>query len=249
MQTKCFSGRAPKIFIQPFQHAALFKPDPVNLFRQLEPPRQLDKIPKLLQNNTKAVNFLKGLPKSFMFRRKKHEDQEKKKKRVPKLVLIQNPFTWLMIKIDFRVLRKIWDSGFQENDFKFGTKQAISKVTNVISDGQYPELNGLLTKAARLSLMRELDRNWSDKQRTLLALKRDDIQISSPRKVYFIRIGDKKYCDVDMAFLALKWAPINSIEALIFTEIFARFHREYTPHCIPEWTIAYFKVTRFEVLK
>lgn len=52
-----------------------------------------------------------------------------------------------------------------------------------------------------------------------------------------------------MAFLALKWAPINSIEALIFTEIFARFHREYTPHCIPEWTIAYFKVTRFEVLR
>lgn len=67
--------------------------------------------------------------------------------------------------------------------------QAISKITNVISDGQYSELNGLLTKAARLSLMRELDRNWSDKQRSLLALKRDDIQISSPRKVYFIRIA------------------------------------------------------------
>lgn len=61
--------------------------------------------------------------------------------------------------------------------------------------------------------------------------------------------ADKKYCDVDMAFLALKWAPINNIEALIFTEIFARFHREYTPHSIPEWTIAYFKVTRFEVLR
>lgn len=69
------------------------------------------------------------------------------------------------------------------------TLQAISKITNVISDGQYSELNGLLTKAARLSLMRELDRNWSDKQRSLLALKNDDIQISSPRKVYFIRIA------------------------------------------------------------
>lgn len=60
---------------------------------------------------------------------------------------------------------------------------------------------------------------------------------------------EKKFCDVDMAFLALKWAPINSINSLIFTEIFARFHREYTPHSIPEWTIAYFKVTRFEVLR
>lgn len=60
---------------------------------------------------------------------------------------------------------------------------------------------------------------------------------------------DKKFCDVDMVFLALKWVPINSIDALIFAEIFTRFHREYTPHCIPEWTIAYFKVTRFEVLR
>lgn len=62
-------------------------------------------------------------------------------------------------------------------------------MTQVISDGQYSELNGLLTKAARASLLRELDRNWGIKQRTLLALKQEDIQISSPRKVYFIRIG------------------------------------------------------------
>lgn len=255
VQTKCFSSIASKRLIQPDKCVALFKPDPTNLFRQLEPPRPPDISPKLLQNNTNAANFLKGLPKTFIFRRKKVEEPDddrnknKKKKRVPKLILIQNPLTWLMIKIDFSVLRNIWDPGFQEKEFKFGTKQAISKITSVISDGQYSELNGLLTKAARLSLMRELDRNWSDKQRSLLALKNDDIQISSPRKVYFIRIADKKYCDVDMAFLALKWAPINSIEALIFTEIFARFHREYTPHCIPEWTIAYFKVTRFEVLR
>lgn len=59
----------------------------------------------------------------------------------------------------------------------------------MISAGQFTELNGLLTKAARLSLMRELDRNWGEKQRSLLALNHDDIQISSPRKVYFIRIA------------------------------------------------------------
>lgn len=37
--------------------------------------------------------------------------------------------------------------------------------------------------------MRELERNWGDKQRSLLALENDDIQITSPRKVYFIRIA------------------------------------------------------------
>lgn len=217
-------------------------------FRHLDPRRNDSGDDKLIQRSKSSLSFLKGFQKTFTFRRK--DDKPKnQKRRVPKLILIQNPLTWLMIKIDFSVLRNIWDPSFEEREFKFGTKQAISRITHVISAGQLTELNGLLTKAARLSLMRELDRNWGEKQRALLALNHDDIQISSPRKVYFIRIADKKFCDVDMAFLALKWAPINSIEALIFTEIFARFHREYTPHSIPEWTIAYFKVTRFEVLR
>ncbi|XP_028179157.1 m-AAA protease-interacting protein 1, mitochondrial-like isoform X2 [Ostrinia furnacalis] len=215
-------------------------------FHQFNPSR--NDVPKLLQPTHNQFEFVNGFPKSFFFRRK-NENPDNRKRRVPRLILIQNPFTWLMIKIDFSVLRNVWDPSFEEKEFKFGTKQAISRITQVISDGQFAELNGLLTKAARMSLLRELERNWSDRQRTLLALSRDDIQISSPRKVYFIRIADKRFCDIDMAFLALKWAPINSIDALIFTEIFARFHREYTPHCIPEWTIAYFKITRFEILR
>lgn len=214
-------------------------------YRQLE-PRRNERGDEKLNRAKSSISYLKGFQKSLTFGRK---NDRPKKRRVPKLILLQNPFTWLMIKIDFSVLKNIWDPLFIEREFKFGTKQAISRVTQVISKGQLKELQGLLTKPARLSLMRELDRNWGDKQRSLLALNFDDIQISSPRKVYFIRIADKKFCDVDMAFLALKWAPINSIDALIFTEIFARFHREYTPHSIPEWTIAYFKVTRFEVLR
>ncbi|CAK1553651.1 unnamed protein product [Leptosia nina] len=215
--------------------------DPIK-YKQLEPKRY---------NNVAKQLPLSKLPLDVlnlsMFRRKNKPN--KKKKRIPRLILLQNPFTWLMTKIDFIVLRRVWDSSFRERDFKFGTTQAISRVTHIISEGQLGELNGLLTKPARLSLVRELDRNWGERQRSLLALNHGDIQISSPRKVYFIRIADKKFCDVDMAFLALKWAPINNIDALIFTEIFARFHREYTPNCIPEWTIAYFKVTRFEVLR
>ncbi|XP_050342320.1 m-AAA protease-interacting protein 1, mitochondrial-like isoform X2 [Nymphalis io] len=214
-------------------------------FRPIEPRKDLNHI---LHNSKRHGDFVKNFSRTFMFRQDK-DIPKKGKKRIPKLILLQNPFTWIMIKIDFSVLRRVWDPEFQENEFKFGTRQAISRVTQVISEGQYGELNGLLTKAARSSLVRELDRNWSEKQRSLIALKSDDIQISSPRKVYFIKIGDKRFCDVDMAFLALKWAPINSIEALLFAEIFARFHREYTPHCIPEWTIAYFKVTRFEILR
>ncbi|CAH2236984.1 jg9477 [Pararge aegeria aegeria] len=217
-------------------------------FRALKPRRCLNDDAKT-HSSQRHVDLLNTFSRTLMFRRRDNESPKKRKRRIPKLILVQNPLTWLMIKIDFSVLRHVWDPTFEEKEFKLGTKQAISRVTEVISGGQLHELNGLLTKAARQSLLREIDRNWSDKQRVLLALNRDDIQISSPRKVYFIRIADKKFCDVDMAFLALKWTPINNIDALLFTEIFARFHREYTPHCIPEWTIAYFKVTRFEVLR
>ncbi|KAM3962884.1 m-AAA protease-interacting protein 1, mitochondrial [Aphomia sociella] len=247
--TRCNSSlqQSLSIPLQTRTFSTSFKFEQSLQFRQFNPQRELYNEPKLLQDGSKrSFNFLNGFPKTFFFRKR---DNKKRKKRVPKLVLVQNPFTWLMIKIDFSVLRNIWDPTFMEKEFKFGTKQAISRVTQVISQGNYSELNGLLTKASRLSLLRELERNWNERQRSLLELQTDDIQISSPRKVYFIRIADKKYCDVDMAFLALKWTPINSIDALIFTEIFARFHREYTPHCIPEWTIAYFKVTRFEILR
>ncbi|XP_045493618.1 m-AAA protease-interacting protein 1, mitochondrial [Colias croceus] len=214
-------------------------------FRQLVPKQNLYHDQKLLQIPKYPIDI--HCNNFSMFKRRNNPG--KKKKRIPKLILLQNPFNWLMTKIDFTVLRRVWDPTFREKEFRFGTTQAISRVTHIISEGQLEELNGLLTKPARVSLLRELERNWGEKQRALLALKHEDIQISSPRKVYFIRIADKKFCDVDMAFLALKWAPINNIEALIFTEIFARFHREYTPNCIPEWTIAYFKVTRFEVLR
>ncbi|XP_032511251.2 m-AAA protease-interacting protein 1, mitochondrial [Danaus plexippus] len=232
--------------VVPDRNITSFKNDLSLAFKALESRRNENSI----QNSSETrlnFNFLKDCQRAFSFRRK--DKPKGQKRRIPKLILIQNPFSWLMVKIDFSVLRHVWDPSFKEKEFKFATKQAISRITEVISHGQLDELNGLLTKAARLSLLRELDLNWGEKQRRLLALKKEDIQISSPRKVYFIRIADKKFCDVDMAFLALKWAPINNIDALIFTEIFARFHREYTPHCIPEWTIAYFKVTRFEVLR
>lgn len=88
-------------------------------FRQLNPERCKNG-QKLLQS-TSRLDFLNRFPRTFLFGKK--DDNQKKKKRVPKLILLQNPLTWLMIKIDFGVLRSVWDPTFAENDFKFGTKQ------------------------------------------------------------------------------------------------------------------------------
>ncbi|VVC86965.1 unnamed protein product [Leptidea sinapis] len=60
--------------------------------------------------------------------------------------------------------------------------QAVSQITQIINAGQLRDLHRLLIKPACLSLFRELEKNWSDKQRSLLILKNEDIQITSPRK-------------------------------------------------------------------
>lgn len=84
-------------------------------FKQLEPQRTKFDV-KLLRQ----FDFFNTLhQRTFFFRKRDKPD----KKRVPKLILIQNPFTWLMIKIDFGVLRTVWDPYFAEKEFKFGTKQ------------------------------------------------------------------------------------------------------------------------------
>lgn len=44
--------------------------------------------------------------------------------RLPTLIYVQNPITWLVNKIDFKMLKKAWDNEFDENEFKRGTKQA-----------------------------------------------------------------------------------------------------------------------------
>ena len=76
----------------------------------------------LIKSSKTSQSVFRGLQKSLSFGRK---SEKPKKKRVPKLILLQNPLTWLMIKIDFSVLRNIWDPCFVEKDFKFGTKQVV----------------------------------------------------------------------------------------------------------------------------
>lgn len=90
-------------------------------YRQLD-SRNNDRGDGILINRTKSsLSFLKGFEKSFSWRK----SNKPKKRRVPKLILLQNPFTWLMIKIDFSVLRNIWDPLFKEREFKYGTKQVV----------------------------------------------------------------------------------------------------------------------------
>lgn len=120
---KCLS-KCPSDLISPPNCVTRFETGSNDLiFRQFD--SKCFENPHLLQANKHTLEYLQGLPKSFFFRRRK-SDGKKPKRRIPKLILLQNPFTWLMIKIDFSVLRNIWDPSFTENEFKYGTKQVRS---------------------------------------------------------------------------------------------------------------------------
>lgn len=98
-------------------------------YRQLDPRRNDSGDDKLIHRSKSSLSFLKGFQKSFTFGRKNEKPKNKnQKRRVPKLILVQNPLTWLMIKIDFSVLRNIWDPSFEEKEFKYGTKQVVSLI-------------------------------------------------------------------------------------------------------------------------
>lgn len=91
-----------------------------NLFRAIEQKRNLTHVS--LRSPHRHDDYLKNVSRTFMFGQNK-DVPKKRKKRIPKLILLQNPFTWIMIKIDFGILRRVWDPEFQEREFKFGTRQ------------------------------------------------------------------------------------------------------------------------------
>ncbi|XP_046393556.1 uncharacterized protein LOC124161296 [Ischnura elegans] len=164
------------------------------------------------------------------------------------ILYIQNPFRWLVNKLDFGMLRRAWDPTFKENEFRDGTKLAVSSVTQLISSNNFDDLEGLLTPAAISLLRHEVETIWTDVQRRNVNLTKEEIKVALPQRVRFQRLNEKKFCDVDMLFLALKQSRYEGRLATVFMEIKVRFHRDYTDGLPPEWTVAMFRVARFSVL-
>ncbi|KAF4529541.1 hypothetical protein B566_EDAN014387 [Ephemera danica] len=164
------------------------------------------------------------------------------------LMSIQNPFMWLLTKIDFFMLKRSWDPSFNEDEFRAGVKQAVCTVTQLIAENKLGQLEGLMTKTAKEDTCRDIETNWTDEQRRNIALEDSDIQAAVPRRVYFKREKNTRICDVDVSFLALKPDP-HADHSLIFIEVTTRFHREYSEFSLAEWTMSVFKIPRFKIFK
>lgn len=165
---------------------------------------------------------------------------ERGQKPTAKVVYVQSPFTWLDNKFKFYALKTRWDPNFDLNEFQYGTRQAISTVTTLISTGDYSSLHGLLSKKAIEKVQQEVQL-WNSSKQSGIGLSFDDICVNSVRKVDLQVIVDHLHCDIDVALVGIKRLSGNTRDGkdvqFLILELIARFHREYTRGVLPEWTI------------
>lgn len=177
----------------------------------------------------------------------KETNQEEKV--LPTLIYVQNPIAWLVNKMDFRMLKTAWDSEFDEKEFKRGTSQAVSVISQAIFQNDWEILDGLVARQALRRLRREVETGWSDLVKRNIALVPEQIKLALPTRIRFSRIGEEKFVDVDAVFVGLKFEDPVTYRNLIFIESAARFHRNYSLAPFADWTVSVFKITRFEIQK
>lgn len=80
------------------------------------------------QNNFSINSCLSNKDAGNGFNSPKHRTRT-----LPKFIYLQNPVTWIMNKLDFRMLKTAWDPEFDEEEFKRGAKQ-VSKMNETWND-------------------------------------------------------------------------------------------------------------------
>lgn len=156
-----------------------------------------------------------------------------------KSLILQNPFRWLAVFLDFMELKNRWDPDFNRKEFLDGTKQAISTVLSLIATQRMDELTGLIKREAVNKFVQQVSETlgYGNTQH----LKDPDDIVVMPYKVKLQSIVDQNYCDVDMHFLVVKNIEGNQSSAaqsrLLMCLLFAKFHRNYSPGQLPDWTI------------
>ncbi|KAK3862281.1 hypothetical protein Pcinc_031839 [Petrolisthes cinctipes] len=165
--------------------------------------------------------------------------------RKAKFFYIPNPFMWLHNRMELAALKRDWDPAFDLTSFKYGVIQAVCTVSELASQREWGDLCGLLTRGAINKLR---SNKWSFDEEQNLVLSPDNIQMVHISKVSLQNIVDQKYCDIDMIVLGVR-APHNTDKhSLVILEFYARFHREYTKHKLPDWTITTFELKSFQTL-
>ncbi|XP_017053719.1 uncharacterized protein LOC108096543 [Drosophila ficusphila] len=190
-----------------------------------------------------------------LIRRQVH-DWDQRRKTIPKLVYLHNPWKYLLTKFNLWKLKWLWDRDFSEPDFLEGAKQAAIVMTDIIRLQSAERISEYTTPVGFQQITRDMLLSRNDTRLQLVRFEREHLRRAIPMKVATRQNFGRKYAFIDMLFVGLRntkdfdtateVVEINEIirrmdnelktppevvsvpHRIVFAEIFIRFRRDYT---------------------
>ncbi|ALC41331.1 CG3092 [Drosophila busckii] len=181
---------------------------------------------------------------------------EQRRKVIPKLVYLHNPWKYVVTKFNMWKLKLLWDRSFSENDFVEGSKQAAIVMTDIIRKQSGDEISEFTTPVGYQQITRDMLLSRNDTRLKLVRFNMEHLRRAIPMKVATRQNYGRKYAFIDMLFVGLRntkdfdtpgeLVEINEIlrrmdselktptdaisvpHRIVFAEIFIRFRRDYT---------------------
>ncbi|XP_076441495.1 uncharacterized protein LOC143280654 [Babylonia areolata] len=162
------------------------------------------------------------------------EDEEEKKRQLRGAVMyVSNPMNWFRKCWNIGKLRRKVDPTFSESEFLGGAKQAVSYVTQMVSEGKFDRLSGLVVMEV-IDWLKDFRNSLAAKEQEALALSPDDIALIKIRYLHLEFEQDEVLAFVDTVCFGLKLCD----NVPYFVDLGIRFKRDYSPDPPSDWVVA-----------
>ncbi|XP_065360793.1 uncharacterized protein LOC135954534 [Calliphora vicina] len=196
------------------------------------------------------------MPRHIHNWKRQMEFNNEKRKIIPRLVYLHNPWTYFLTKIMLYKFQLFWDPEFVESEFIRGSKQAAVVLTNIIRDQNALKIRQFTTPTGYQQITQDMMLSRNDIRLKLVRFEAEHLRRAIPMKVTTKQNYDRRYCFIDMLFVGLRnTKDFDSIEEtveisdilrkldldlktpyevlsvphrIVFAEIFIRFRRNYS---------------------
>ncbi|XP_013103975.2 uncharacterized protein LOC106084659 [Stomoxys calcitrans] len=188
---------------------------------------------------------------------KRHmEYSNRRRKVIPKLVYLHNPWIYLVTQFNLLRYQLFWDRNFSPSEFIRGAKQAAVVVTNTIRNQNIDGISKFTTPRGYKQITQDMLLSREDTRLKLVRFEVEHFRRTIPIKVVTKFNNGRKYCLIDVLFVGLRNTKdfetieeileiksiLNNLQAdlnmthevssishrIVFAEIFIRFRRECT---------------------
>lgn len=179
--------------------------------------------------------------------------------KLPELFYIPKVTNWLKTKMKLRYLKQRFDPDFTEGAFIYGSQIALCRITEIINERQFDDLDNLVTSNVKAYVKNLIDtKKLTSLQIDMIRLRPDDIKLMVPLKVKFERTGDNYpasqtsnqiLCKIMLKSLSMKWYKYNDNLKLILIVIESEFQRKFDSFGKEhDWIIGQFEVKQCSML-